>query len=92
MSSNNNTTSLVPILDRTNYSQWAAAMKALIQSTRMWAYVQGKVTREYFSKDEAEYEVLPMIHKAKILTSITGFEKNDGMVLGQIMLRLLPMV
>jgi hypothetical protein len=47
MSSSNNT-SLVPILDRTNYRQWAVAMKAFIQSTGMWAYAMGKVDREYF--------------------------------------------
>jgi hypothetical protein len=35
MSSNNNAASLVPIFDRTNYRQWAVAMKALIQSTGM---------------------------------------------------------
>jgi hypothetical protein len=36
MSSSNNA-SLVPILDGTNYRQWAVAMKAFIQSTGMWA-------------------------------------------------------
>ena len=54
MSSTNNT-SLVPILDGTNYRMWAVAMKALIQSTRMWVYVQGKIERESFPEDEVEY-------------------------------------
>jgi hypothetical protein len=44
--SSNNATSLVPILDGTNYRQWAVAMKALIMSTSMWAYVTGAVDRE----------------------------------------------
>ena len=59
MSSNNNTAFLVPILDGTNYRQQAVAIKALIQSTGMQAYVQGKVTREYFSKNKAKYKALP---------------------------------
>jgi hypothetical protein len=87
MSSTNNA-SLVPILDGTNYRIWAVVMKALIQSTGMWAYVQGKVTREFFPDDDAEYEKLSQARKDEILTSITKFEKSNGMVLGQITLRL----
>jgi hypothetical protein len=81
MSSTNNT-SLVPVLDRTNYRQWAVVMKALIQSTGMWAYPMGKVEREYFPDTDEEMDKLSMAHKAEILTSINKFEKNDGMVLG----------
>jgi hypothetical protein len=91
MSSTNNA-SLVPVLDGTNYRQWAVAMKALIQSTGMWAYPEGKIEREHFPDDDDEYKVLPATHKAEILASINEFEKNNGMVLGQIMLRLSPMI
>jgi hypothetical protein len=87
MSSTNNA-SLVPILDGTNYRMWAVVMKALIQSTGMWAYVQGKIEREHFPKNDNEFQALTATRKAEILTSINEFEKNDGMVLGQIMLRL----
>jgi len=45
-------------------------IKALIQSTGMWAYVQGRITREYFPKKEAEYKVLPTTYKTEILASI----------------------
>ena len=92
MSSNNNATSLVPILDGTNSRQWAVAMKALIQSTGMWAYLMGKVEREYFPEDEAEFQALTATRKAEIMASINKFEKNDGMVLGQITLRLSPTI
>jgi hypothetical protein len=91
MSSSNNA-SLVPILDGTNYRQWAVAIKAFIQSTGMWAYVMGKVDRQYFSDMDEECDKLSTAWKAEILASITEFEKNDGMVLGQIMLRLSPMI
>ena len=91
MSSSNNA-SLVPVLDGTNYRQWAVAMKALIQSTGMWAYPKGKIEREHFPDDDDEYKALPATRKAEILTSINKFEKNDGMVLGQIMLRLSPTI
>jgi hypothetical protein len=91
MSSTKNT-SLVPILDGTNYRMWAVAIKALIQSTGMWAYVQGKIEREHFPEDDNEYQALSATRKAEILASITEFEKNNGMVLGQIMLRLSPTI
>jgi hypothetical protein len=42
----NNTASLVPILDGTNYRQWSVAMKAFIMSTGLWAYVDGCIDRE----------------------------------------------
>jgi len=48
MSSNNNTTSLVPILNGTNYAQWAVAIKAFLMSTALWAYPQGHVYRAEF--------------------------------------------
>jgi len=91
MSSTNNA-SLVPVLDGTNYRQWAVAIKALIQSTGMWAYPMGKVEREHFPDDDAELQVLSATRKAEILASINKFEKNDGMVLGQITLRLSPTI
>jgi len=91
MSSTNNT-SLVPILDRTNYRQWAVAMKALIQSTGMWAYPMGKVEREHFPDDDAKFQALSATRKAEILASINEFKKNDSMVLGQITLRLSTMI
>ena len=81
MSSSNNA-SLVPVLDGTNYRLWAVAMKALVQSTGMWAYVLGNVERESFPDDEDEYKKLSSTRKAEILASIQEFEKNDGMVLG----------
>jgi len=91
MSSTNNA-SLVPVLDGTNYRQWAVAMKALIQSTGMWAYPEGKVSREYFPDSDEEMDKLSTARKAEILASINEFEKNDGMVLGQITLRLSPTI
>jgi hypothetical protein len=87
MSSSNNA-SLVPVLDGTNYRQWAVVMKALIQSTGMWAYLMGKVEREHFPDDDAKFQALSVTCKAEILASINEFKKNNGMVLGQITLRL----
>jgi hypothetical protein len=91
MSSTNNA-SLVPVLDGTNYRIWVVVMKALIQSTGMWAYRMGKVFREYFPNDDTEFEKLMQIRKDEIMTSINEFEKSDGMVLGQITLRLSPTI
>jgi hypothetical protein len=58
----------------------------------MWVYAQGKVTREFFPKDNAKYEKLTQTRKDEILASIIKFEKNDGMVLRQITLRLSPTI
>jgi hypothetical protein len=52
----------------------------------------GKVEREYFPEYENEFQALTVTHKAKIMASINEFKKNDGMVLGQITLRLSPTI
>ena len=44
-SSNTNTISThVPILDGTNYREWAAQMQAYLQSTGLWLIVNGTTT------------------------------------------------
>ena len=58
----------------------------------MWAYMIGKVFREYFPNDDAEFEKLMQMRKDEIMTSINEFEKSNGMVLGQITLRLSPTI
>jgi hypothetical protein len=90
--SSNNTASLVPILDGTNYRQWAVAMKALIMSTGMWVYVKGSIERESLPDKKEEQERLSKTCKTKIATAQAIWDKKDGMVLGQIMLRLSPTV
>jgi hypothetical protein len=67
-------------------------MKALIMSTSMWAYVQGNIERESFPDKKVEWEKLPETRKNKILAAQAAWDKEDGMVLGQIMLRLSPTV
>ena len=46
MSSSNNTaiSTHVPILDGTNYREWAAQMQAYLQSTGLWLIVNGTTT------------------------------------------------
>jgi hypothetical protein len=58
----------------------------------MWAYVMGKISREYFPDDDTEFEKLTQARKDEIMALINEFEKNDGMVLGQITLRLSPTI
>jgi hypothetical protein len=90
--SSNNAASLVPILDGSNYGLWAVAMQAYIRSTGLWHYVLGKVHRESFPEDDAEYNKLSDAKKAAILANQMDFDREDGMVLGQIMLRLSPTI
>ena len=65
----NNAASLVPILDGTNYRQWEVAMKALIMSTGMWAYVKGSIERESLSNKKEEQEKLSKTCKEEICTA-----------------------
>jgi hypothetical protein len=90
--SSNNAASLVPILDGTNYRQWAVAMKAFIMSTGMWAYVEGRIERESLPEKKEELAKLSDARKEEICVSQNAWDKDDGMVIGQIMLRLLPTV
>ncbi len=50
-----NTATLVPILNKTNYRQWAVAIKAYIISTSMWAYVKGNKEREKWPLNKKEH-------------------------------------
>ena len=44
-SNNNNTVSThIPILDGTNYREWAAQMQAYLQSTGLWLIINGTTT------------------------------------------------
>jgi hypothetical protein len=88
----NNAASLVPILDGANYRLWAVVMQAYIRSTGLWHYMLGKVHRESFPEDDVEYNKLSNAKKAAILANQNEFNREDGMVLGQIMLRLSPMI
>jgi len=87
MSSNNNTASLVPILDGTNYAQWAVVMKAFLMSTAHWAYPQGHVERALFPNKKKDRERLPEMEKEEIRTKQAVFDEKDGMVMGHIVLR-----
>ena len=90
--SSNNAASLVPILDGTNYRQWAVAMKAFIMSTGMWAYVEGRIERESLPDKKEELAKLTDAWKEEICVFQNAWDKDDGMVIRQIMLRLSPMV
>jgi hypothetical protein len=50
------------------------------------------VHRESFPKDDKKYKELSDAKKQAILTTQNKFNKEDGMVLGQIMLRLSPTI
>jgi hypothetical protein len=90
--SSNNTASLVPILDGTNYRQWAVVMKAFIMSTGMWAYVEGRIERESLPDKKEELAKLSNAQKEEICVAQNTWDKDDSMVIGQIMLRLSPTV
>ena len=87
MSSNNNTASLVPILDGTNYVQWAVAMKAFLMSTAHWAYPQGYVERAAFPDKKEDRERLSETKKEEIHTKQAAFDEKDCVVMGHIVLR-----
>jgi hypothetical protein len=88
----NNTASLVPILDGTNYRQWAVAMKAFIMSTGMWAYVEGRIERESLPDKKKKLAKISDARKEEICVSQNTWNKDNSMVIGQIMLRLSPTI
>ena len=83
MSSNNNATSLVPILDGTNYRQWAVAIKAFIMSTGLWAYTEGRIERESLPEKKEELAKLSDAWKEEICVAQAAWDKDDNMVIGQ---------
>jgi hypothetical protein len=90
--SSNNAASLVPILDGTNYRQWAVAVKAFIMSTGLWAYTEGRIERESLPEKKEELAKLSDARKEEIRVAQAAWDKDDNMVIGQIMLRLSPTV
>ncbi len=92
MSSNNNTATLVPILDGTNYAQWAVAMKAFLMSMAHWAYPQGHVERASFSDKKEDRERLPEMEKEEICAKQAAWDEKDGVVMGHIVLRTNAMI
>ena len=89
-SSNNNVASLVPVLNGTNYQQWATAMKAFLLSQGLWAQVQGNVEREELPKDKKEVAALSTEEKKRITAAIAQWDHDDGMAMGHIALRVAP--
>ncbi len=92
MSSNNNTASLVPILNGTNYAQWAVVMEAFLMSTAHWAYPQGHVERALFPNKKEDRERLPETEKEEIYAKQAVFDEKDGVVMGHIILRTNAMI
>jgi len=92
MSSNNNTTTLVPILDGTNYVQWAVVMKAFLMSMAHWAYPQGHVKRASLPDKKEDRERLPETEKEEIRAKQAAWDEKDGVVMGHIVLRTNAMI
>ena len=91
MSSNNNA-NLVPILDGTNYAQWAISMKAFILSQGLWAYVDGDITRPEYPPTKEEREAMTDGEKDDLCKAQALFDKEDGVPLGHLMLRTSPTI
>ena len=67
-------------------------MKAFIMSTGMWAYVEGRIERESLPNKKEKLAKLSNAQREEICVAQNAWNKDNGMVIGQIMLRLLPMV
>jgi hypothetical protein len=61
-------------------------------STGMWAYVEGRIERESLPDKKEELAKLSDAQKEEIHISQNAWDKDDSMVIGQIMLRLSPTV
>jgi len=61
-------------------------------STGMWAYVEGRIERESLPNKKEKLAKLSNAQREEICVAQNAWNKDNGMVIGQIMLRLLPMV
>jgi hypothetical protein len=61
-------------------------------STGMWAYVEGRIERESLPDKKEELAKLSNAQKEEIHVSQNAWDKDNSMVIGQIMLRLSPTV
>ena len=95
--SSNGATSLVPVLDRSNYGVWFSAMKAYLMSLGLWPVISGDVSEPIApaipDKDadqdekthyEAEARYFSIKHKA--------WSKDNSITLGHIVLRVNQMI
>ena len=67
-----NVANLVPILDGTNYRQWAIAMKAFVMSQGLWAFVDGSHARPYLPTKEDELKAIKKEDQVEIRTMQTA--------------------
>jgi hypothetical protein len=67
-------------------------MKAFIMSTSLWAYTEGCIERESLPNKKEELAKLSDAWKEEICVAQNAWDKDNNMVIGQIMLRLLPTV
>jgi hypothetical protein len=67
-------------------------MKAFIMSTSMWAYVEGRIERESLPNKKEELATLSNAQKEEIYITQNAWDKDNGIAIGQIMLRLSPTV
>ena len=72
--SSNNAASLVPILDGTNYRQWAVVMKAFIMFTGLWAYTEGHIERESLPNKKKELAKLSNAQKEEICVAQNAWD------------------
>jgi hypothetical protein len=61
-------------------------------STSLWAYVEGSINRESFPDKKDDLVKLSNTCKEEIHIAQRAWDKDDNMVIGQIMLRLVPTV
>ena len=74
----NQLTSLVPVLDGTNYKSWRKSMAAYLKSSDLWEYVDGT---------EPEVQVPPAHADADVIAAYKAWRSANNKAVGSILLR-----
>jgi hypothetical protein len=83
-SSNNNNTSMIPVLDRSNYGAWSKVMRAFLRAQGLWQFVNGMIECPDVLDPKKSTEDELKINK----NALNDWDKHDNMAIGHMTLRL----
>ena len=83
-SSNNNNTSMIPILDGSNYGAWSKVMCAFLRAQGLWQYVNSHIEHPNILNPKKSTEDELKANKA----TLTEWDRMDNMAIGHMTLRL----
>ena len=84
LSSNNNNTSMIPVLDGSNYGAWSKVMRAFLRAQGLWQFVNGMIEHPDVLDPKKSTEDELKLNK----NALNDWDKHDDMAIGHMTLRL----